>query len=131
MTPSSFPLMAPTRNTFAILPDIHPAFPSRDSDGGDPEVPPCDQVWDDFEDEYTVNADDYFDEIQQMIANGESIFHTMLPPLEDELGLGPEDFDDIDLIPPNLEDDSFGIDVEGSHFFSDHPLCRSQSSDWR
>lgn len=107
----------PTLDTFVLAPDGLLSPPPFDSNIGDPEVP-LGQAWDEFKAERTVHVDDYFDEIQQMIKNGESIFPTMLPPLlEDELGL--EDFDELDLIPPNSED--HGIDVEGSYLFSDFP----------
>lgn len=110
----SLPVETPALDIFAIVPDGLPSPPPFDSNSGDPGVP-LSQAWDAFEAERTVHVDDYFDEIRQMIENGESIFPTMPPPLEDELGL--EDFDELDLIPPNLEDHV--IDVEGSYFFSD------------
>ncbi|KAH0825930.1 hypothetical protein J3R83DRAFT_7620 [Lanmaoa asiatica] len=103
----SLPVETPASDTFATVPDGFPYPPPFDSNSEDPEVP-FGQAWDEFEAEHTVHVDDYFDVILQMIENGESIFPTMLPPLEDELGL--EDFDELDLIPPHLED--HGIDVE-------------------
>ncbi|KAG6372218.1 hypothetical protein JVT61DRAFT_8017 [Boletus reticuloceps] len=81
--------------------------PPYNVDSGDSEVP-LSQLWDEFQAERTILVDDYFDEIQRTIESGESIFSTVLPPLEDELEL--EDIDGLGLVPPNCE--NYGIDVD-------------------
>ncbi|KAF8438190.1 hypothetical protein L210DRAFT_3679452 [Boletus edulis BED1] len=84
-----------------------PMPPPFNVDSGDSEVP-LSQLWDEFQAERTILVDDYFDEIQRSIESGESIFSTVLPPLEDELEL--EDADGLDLVLPNCE--NYGIDVD-------------------
>ncbi|KAF8425002.1 hypothetical protein L210DRAFT_3653314 [Boletus edulis BED1] len=81
----SLPMETPASDIFAIVPDGLPSPPPFDTNSGNPEVP-FGQAWDEFEAERTLYVDDYFDEIRRMIENGESIFPTMLPPLEEELG---------------------------------------------
>ncbi|KAI5983208.1 hypothetical protein EDD15DRAFT_2489603, partial [Pisolithus albus] len=75
-------------------PTTPPTPPPFDIAAGDPEVP-LSQLWDEFQAERTVLIDDYFDEIQRKIERGESLFSTILPPLQDELGL--EDIDELGL----------------------------------
>ncbi|KAI6004294.1 hypothetical protein EDD15DRAFT_2459301 [Pisolithus albus] len=92
-------------------PTTPPTPPPFDITAGDPEVP-LSQLWDEFQAEHTVLIDDYFDEIQWKIERGESLFSTILPPLQDELGL--EDIDELGLVPPSFEamHENYGIDAD-------------------
>ena len=80
---------------------------------------PLSQLWEEFQAERTVFLDDYFEEIQRKIDNGELLFSSSLPPLEEELQLKDEGED---LPVPSIEAlfADYGIDVDGME------LCQYQ-----
>ena len=73
---------------------------------------PISQLWEEFQTERTIIFDDYFDQIQQKIERGESLFSTVLPPLEDELSV---EQDDGESSAPDIEAifADYGIDLDG------------------
>ena len=74
---------------------------------------PLSQLWEEFQAERTVFLDDYFEEIQRKIDSGESLFSSVLPPLEEELQL---EEGDSELFEPSIEAlfADFGIDADGT-----------------
>ena len=72
---------------------------------------PISQLWEEFQTERTIIFDDYFDQIQQKIERGESLFSTVLPPLEDELSV---EQDDGESSAPDIEAifADYGIDLD-------------------
>lgn len=114
--PLPLPMELPAQDAFIFVPKGLPSFNSGDMDL---EVPFF-LVWDGFKSEGIpqpqLDIDDYFDEIQHIGESEEHVYTGILPPLENELRLGPEDLNELDLIP--LED--HGIEFEGSYRFLDH-----------
>ena len=74
---------------------------------------PLSQLWEEFQAECTVFLDDYFEKIQRKIDNGEPLFSSVLPPLEEEPQLKD---DNNKLLEPSIEVlfADFGINADST-----------------
>ena len=79
---------------------------------------PLSQLWEEFQAERTIFLDDYFEEMQQRIKRGESLFSSVLPPLEDELGIEEDNEEDLAPFAPTLDAifTDYSIDLDGMCF---------------
>ena len=86
---------------------------------------PLSQLWEEFQAECTVFLDDYFKEIQWKIDSNESLFSSVLPPLEEELQL---EEGNNELFKPSIEAlfVDFGIDADSTQLHQ-YSLCHSIS----
>jgi len=79
----------------------------------DEELPIAD-LWSKYQTEQTIQSyDDYFEEMQNLMEQGESLFTCPILPTHDELGIETDEGDVYDTI----GDDNMGIEIPGKQFY--------------
>ncbi|KIJ68889.1 hypothetical protein HYDPIDRAFT_122720 [Hydnomerulius pinastri MD-312] len=71
---------------------------------------PIARLWDEFTSDHTFSRRDYFEEIQHLLEQGESLFACPIRPADDELGIETEDND---CGEQEDAEDNWGIDIQG------------------